>query len=71
MPGWRSRHTGWGHTGREDLEVRAGLRSRGSPALPGLQLVPGSRLYCNQEYQLDLRGRDRGTVSIGATESST
>lgn len=55
MPGWHSRHTGWGHTGQEDPEVQAGLQSRGFLALPGLQLVPDSHLYYNQEYQLDLR----------------
>lgn len=55
MPGWHSRHTGWGHTGREDPEVQAGLQSQGFLALPGLQLVLGSHLYHNQEYQLDLR----------------
>lgn len=69
MPGWHSRHTGWGHTGREDPEVQPCLQSRGFLALPVLQLVRGSRLYCNQEYQLDLRVRTDG--HLGATESYT
>lgn len=69
MPGWHSRHTGWGHTGQEDPEVRACLQSRGFPALPVLQLVRGSRLYCNREYQVDLRVRTHG--HLGATESYT
>lgn len=55
MPGWHSRHSGWGHTGQEDPEAQAGLQSRGFLALPGLQLVQGFRLYHNHEYQLDLR----------------
>lgn len=69
VPGWHSRHTGWGHTGQEDPEVQACLQSRGFLALPVLQLVRGSRLYCNQEYQLDLRVRTDG--HLGATESYT
>lgn len=67
VPGWHSRHTGWGHTGREDPEVQAGLQSQGFLALPGLQLVPGSHLYHNLEYQLDLRIMPEG--HLGVTES--
>lgn len=67
MPGWHSRHTGWGHTGREDPEVQAGLQSQGFLVLPGLQLVLGSHLYHNQEYQMDLRIMPEG--HLGVTES--